>query len=377
MQFWLILILVLQSVIIAVIGCYFYAFVRRLPQQTAVRTRTEPKQDTDRLPIQRLLATASRTLNEHAADLGRFEETLGARSAKPKPQGASLEKLLEEMHQANWKVEKSIDSTVASIAQTCGEMLAEEKSELETYRSRTEEFDATLRVADHDKLLVALTSKLVDMVRELRTENASVRTGLENAKDKVIELMARAHSAEQMARIDSLTKLPNRRVFDESHNDLHESFERTGISYAVVLLDLDYFKTVNDQYGHQVGDAVLSMVGQVFADNRRTDDYLCRMGGEEFALLLTKCNLETALRVADRYRQKVESASLRTDDQQVSVTVSCGVAVAQYDEPKGHVLKRADLALYHAKSQGRNRVCADADDTSASEIAPLILADVR
>jgi diguanylate cyclase (GGDEF)-like protein len=362
MQFWLQLTLLMQSVLIGALVLYIFRlgrFAAGLPGEPKPPARV-PKNESNH--IQRILDAASRTLDEHAGELGRFEESFGTPTAKPQPQGPEFKKALEEMHQANQRVEETIDNTVACLVGACSEMLEDEKSQLEAYRIQTEAFDGNLQGVDRDTILAAIASKLVEMVRELQRENATVRNGLDSAKDKTIELMARAHSAEQMARTDSLTKLPNRRVFEEVHSEHHEAFERSEETYAIVLMDLDHFKSVNDLHGHQTGDAVLAMVGQVFADNRRTDDYLCRTGGEEFALLLTKCNLATAMIVADRYRQKIESASLRAGDLHVSVTISCGAAEVLAHESKGQLLKRADLALYRAKSLGRNRVCVDNGD---------------
>jgi diguanylate cyclase (GGDEF)-like protein len=358
MESGVVLILLTQSAVIGGLTYYVFALAKRAWASNPAPNLSvhNPAPDT---VVQQTLTTAKRTIEMHSGELSRFEHSLAVYPDHPATDQVELDQAFSNMRRANQKVEETIDSTLASLVGVFREMLNEEKSQLEAYRSRTEEFDSELGKIDRQTILASITAKVVEMVQELRHENAALRIGLQDAVEKTKELADRAHSAEQLARTDSLTKLPNRRFFDESHNDHHLAFERMGTPYTIILMDLDHFKAMNDRHGHQTGDAVLAMVGRIFIENRRACDYLCRMGGEEFALLIWKCNLATAKLIADRYRQKVESATLRFAEKQVSVTMSCGIAEVRFHETKEEVLKRADLALYQAKSLGRNRVFAD------------------
>ena len=161
-----------------------------------------------------------------------------------------------------------------------------------------------------------------------------------------------------LATTDFLTGLPNRRHFmarlDDEHARLQREIEDCA---AVLMLDLDHFKTINDEHGHASGDAVLRHVAALMLDGQRKMDTLGRVGGEEFAILLPGTDLAAAAVFAERLRRRVADTPLRLDGSVISVTVSIGIAAmagaeAGYDA----VLVRADKALYCAKRAGRNRV---------------------
>jgi diguanylate cyclase (GGDEF)-like protein len=125
----------------------------------------------------------------------------------------------------------------------------------------------------------------------------------------------------------------------------------------MVMLDIDLFKAVNDQYGHAAGDAVIEMVGQVCSDNIRENiDFAGRLGGEEFAILLPESSMDAAALFAERLRKAIENVLVEVDNKHISVTVSLGVAELDNDEDTSNLIRRADDALYASKSSGRNQV---------------------
>ena len=156
------------------------------------------------------------------------------------------------------------------------------------------------------------------------------------------------------AAIDTLTGLANRRgvarAFEEAMDHV-----RGGGRYAVLLLDVDHFKSINDLLGHQTGDRALALIGKIIAENVRGVDVAGRFGGEEFLVLLRDASRERALQVAERLRSAIESNGPRHADGK-PVTVSVGVAYARAADGSGEAVERADRALYRAKSAGRNRV---------------------
>jgi diguanylate cyclase (GGDEF)-like protein len=163
--------------------------------------------------------------------------------------------------------------------------------------------------------------------------------------------------ARRNARTDPLTGLANRRGFSERFAQVISETDRYGGSAALVLLDVDFFKKVNDTYGHEAGDAVLVALGDVVAEGRRTVDLAARLGGEELALILPQTDVSSARDLAERLRKRIESLSVRTNSGEVRVTASFGVA--EYSARSGEgdkVFERADQALYAAKRNGRNRV---------------------
>ncbi len=341
----------------------------------AIRGKCCPLQDdrkevVDGADVQGLLTQAGKVLAEHSHQLEMFEQSLGTQAAAESADRAPpLAQQVEQIRGANRHVEQTVDRTVEGLIAACGGLLGAEQSSLQTYQKKTSAFDKTLQALDREALLAGIASKLLDMVHELRDENKSVRDEVLAAKDKTIELMARAHAAEQDARVDPLTQLPNRRAFDEAQALCNDSLARNGDPYCVVLFDIDDFKLVNDQYGHAAGDGILAMIGRILRNNRRSNDHVCRLGGEEFALLLPRCDEPAAKLVAERFRQKIESAKLRYRNHELSVTVSCGAAEALLGETRSRLLQKADSALYAAKLQGKNRTCTATD--VESEQAPV------
>lgn len=172
-------------------------------------------------------------------------------------------------------------------------------------------------------------------------------------------LQQRSHTFEIMAHTDSLTGLPNRRALDEL---LEQVWGRTGpsrLSITVLMIDIDYFKQLNDRDGHPAGDACLRRIGEALASAAgRRGDVLGRYGGEEFALVMPGGSLQAGLVVAERLRHTVESLAIaHAGSPHGVVTVSIGVASAMAGEkPLDALIASADSALYEAKRRGRNRV---------------------
>lgn len=170
-------------------------------------------------------------------------------------------------------------------------------------------------------------------------------------QDKVKEL------AEQAA-TDKLTGLYNFRSFEQELirriNESERRSDKEGLSIAVI--DIDHFKKFNDTYGHQAGNVVLAGVAQEIAKLVRKMDLACRYGGEEFVVILTRCDLEGVRIFAERMRQAIEQTSFTTDSGELSVTVSIGCATHLPQDNNQTLFNRADQALYRAKRNGRNRV---------------------
>ena len=157
---------------------------------------------------------------------------------------------------------------------------------------------------------------------------------------------------------DTLTNLPNRRQFFSSLDDELARVKRLGTQRtSVLMLDLDLFKRVNDDYGHFTGDSVLRHFSRLMREELRKIDTGARVGGEEFAIILPGADKAAARAFADRLRQKVAATPLRQDGREIAVTVSIGISDLRAEDGNGDaVLARADEALYRAKRAGRNRV---------------------
>ena len=159
------------------------------------------------------------------------------------------------------------------------------------------------------------------------------------------------------ARRDTLTGAYNRRAFDESIRREWSQSVRQEHALCVLTVDIDHFKRVNDEHGHQVGDATLVRVSHAARSALRANDVWCRYGGEEFVALLPNATLEQALIVAERVRAAVEQASIAAEAKTLQVTVSIGAAQrTPADTGWTSLLAASDAALYRAKAAGRNRV---------------------
>lgn len=161
---------------------------------------------------------------------------------------------------------------------------------------------------------------------------------------------------ENMAHTDSLTGLPNRRRFLEQLAVEIRRCERYGHAMAVMELDLDHFKAVNDLYGHAAGDQTLRLFANLIRDRLRHSDFACRFGGEEFMVALPEASAAEARMVADRIRRDLEASSIEYDGAHFRITVSVGLAEHEAGESPDVLIKRTDEALYRAKQRGRNRV---------------------
>jgi diguanylate cyclase (GGDEF)-like protein len=162
----------------------------------------------------------------------------------------------------------------------------------------------------------------------------------------------------RIAQTDALTGIDNRRRLDERLSETFAHSVRLAEPFAVVMCDLDRFKSVNDTYGHQAGDAVLQQFARLLEQKARGVDWVGRYGGEEFLIILPGASAPDARAVADRVRRAVEACTFTFDDIEIRRTMSCGVAAWPHSRLRdvGSVVRAADDALYRAKADGRNRV---------------------
>jgi len=183
-------------------------------------------------------------------------------------------------------------------------------------------------------------------------ESCEIITELLGLREQVSELSELVHT-------DTLTGLFNFRYFIHALEQEMERTRRTGQDTGLIMIDLDYFKKVNDQWGHDAGNKALILAAQQIRAAVRKMDAPCRYGGEEFAIILPATNAHYTLQVAERIRSMIEAAPLVVEQQEVQLTASFGIDVYSASVPSGveDMIKRADGYLYQAKQEGRNRVC--------------------
>ncbi|OUS10561.1 diguanylate cyclase [Gammaproteobacteria bacterium 54_18_T64] len=161
---------------------------------------------------------------------------------------------------------------------------------------------------------------------------------------------------ETLATTDKLTGTSNRQIFDALFKQAHGHSKRNKLQLSAIMIDVDYFKKINDSHGHPAGDKVLQALAEVLKNSIRESDSLFRWGGEEFLILLPDSNVKTARRFAEKIRLKVAEMIFTLPPQSLPVTVSAGVASIGDTDTADDLISRADKALYSAKENGRNRV---------------------
>ena len=202
----------------------------------------------------------------------------------------------------------------------------------------------------------ALEIRTGDEIEALAESFAEMRRALSRTEEKLALTIKRL---EETAVTDELTGLYNRRFFWEALKDEFARTLRFHLDLSCLMIDLDFFKKVNDRYGHQAGDQVLRDLAQILRGNCRELDTLARFGGEEFVVILPQTDAKGAVFQAERLRRKVEAHSFKIDGD-VTLTMTISVGAASYPDERiveiGGLVKLADDALYASKQQGRNRV---------------------
>jgi two-component system, cell cycle response regulator len=214
-----------------------------------------------------------------------------------------------------------------------------------------------------DRLAKALDLGVNDYVIKPFDRNeliARVRTQIRRGRFQTL-LRQNYETSISLALIDSLTGLYNRRYLLTYLQGLMDGVENRRKPLAILLIDVDHFKLVNDTHGHATGDAVLRSLAEKMAGNLRNVDMVARIGGEEFVVVMPDTNVDVASRVAKRLLAKVAAGPFRISDElSIAVTISIGIAIRQDEHDTIETfLARADAALYRAKDQGRNRVVFD------------------
>lgn len=221
--------------------------------------------------------------------------------------------------------------------------------------------DASLRSGGDIKNVL---SRLMEETQRVADQNTRLQGDLLKSSQEADALRETLASVERDNLTDGLTGINNRKVFDRRLKELVTQTVEEGESLCLVMLDVDFFKKFNDNFGHQLGDQVLKLVAKTMESSVRPIDVAARYGGEEFSVIMPMAKLEDAVRVANDIRAMVSSKKIikrATGEDLGQVTLSAGVSHYVPGEPLTKLIQRADAALYHAKRTGRNRVASETD----------------
>jgi diguanylate cyclase len=273
----------------------------------------------------------------------------------------------EELHQ-RFLSETTENERVRQAGDQIQETIKGVKSRVSEVRAVTHEYNAVLQDAagslDSDLDTEQIRGKLksvLDNTQNFIRHNQKLEEELERSTMVMAELQRDLELVKQQALTDGLTNLSNRKAFDAEILRIAEEAQRERHAFCLILMDIDHFKSFNDNYGHQVGDQVLRLVAKTLIDGVKGRDVAARYGGEEFAILLPQTNLKGAVKVADSLRSVVQGKELinrNSGDTLGRVTLSAGVAEYVESEAVDSLIERADAALYTAKHNGRNQVAA-------------------
>ncbi len=214
---------------------------------------------------------------------------------------------------------------------------------------------------DHDfSETRAFVAQIIKDTHMMASSTAQLQQNLNQANLEITELRQKFERTRHEALTDPLTGLSNRRGFDAALLEIRKESEVNKQNMALVIIDIDHFKAVNDKFGHTTGDEVLRYVAATLREVVRGNDITTRYGGEEFAIILPETDLEGAHTVANNIRKRICRAPIgRKASQEIigTITISAGVGQLKHQEEISTLIERTDAALYDAKNQGRNRVC--------------------
>jgi len=235
-----------------------------------------------------------------------------------------------------------IRELASSVAQDVGE-----------HTSRVKEISDELHDVTSDGS-VKIDQVVLDTVTKMVAANESLQSKLADAEQRLQQQAAEIETHAADARTDQLTRIHNRRAFDDEMQRRFVEWKRIRSPYCLFMVDVDHFKRFNDIHGHQAGDQVLRGVARVLKETMREMDVVCRYGGEEFAVIMPATEGEVAKQGAERARTAIDAATFEFEGTPFHVTASVGLAQITIDEDTQQLIRRADEALYASKEAGRN-----------------------
>lgn len=194
-------------------------------------------------------------------------------------------------------------------------------------------------------------------LRDADTRITELQNNLKTYEIEILQVKERSVSLEKEVLLDELTRINNRRAYDLQIRENLRHYHRSGEPFSVILIDIDHFKKVNDNYGHKAGDKCLKEVASIIRSSLRQSDFLARYGGEELIAIVKGSNIENARNIAEKIRSRVEKTNFHFQGEKIPITISLGVTeIMPSDTETDTPFMRVDEAMYQAKKNGRNRV---------------------
>jgi diguanylate cyclase len=267
--------------------------------------------------------------------------------------------------------ERQQNKATQATLQTLADLLPQVETLCNTVNSSDSQIRAVHQHVGDLKTSGELEESRLLLLREIASlldSNQQLREDLDYAHLRLEEQAEELDRTRREARTDALSGLANRKAFDQRLRMLLGLWKREQLPFVLILADMDHLKWINDTHGHVAGDRVIQQIGKLLTERLREGDFVCRYGGDEFALLLPRTDLETGMEIAQRLRQETARANfgLGIRGAKAAVTFSCGVASPHHGDSPETLIQRADQALYVSKHSGRNRVQREEPSPAAS-----------
>jgi diguanylate cyclase len=282
--------------------------------------------------------------------------------------GSASEQLAERLYNEFLKAADA-NERISSVSERMVMRIEAVNDAIDSAMATANAYSGTLQSASGDlnrdmgeTELRSIAQKLLGETRRMQDANALLEQKLEASRDDIAGLQRDLDEVRRESMLDPLTKIYNRKSFDEGLLKNFTDAVEKGIPLCLMLLDIDYFKKFNDTWGHQTGDQVLRLVAMTLKSNIKGKDIAARYGGEEFAAILPETDLEGAVIVADNIRKAIQAKELlkrSTNEKLGRMTASFGVAMYKPGDTPASLIERADRCLYAAKHAGRNRVLSE------------------
>lgn len=264
--------------------------------------------------------------------------------------GLALRRKGKEIQDERTKTLNALHTVLRSAEELSSDVDAHTR-ELTHVEQQVEELDVAEDFEEVQQVIIRQITDVIHSNRKLENDLVCTR----------YELQQQAHELDltrMEARTDELSGVGNRKAFEEHLPFMLSNHMRKGEAFALVLLDVDHFKWINDTHGHQAGDQVIMIIGKTLKDLLRPRDYVARYGGDEFAIMLAEVDLQAAIKAGQRIRLEIERTNFDCGlkGARVAVTFSMGLALCHSDDTPEILLKKADEALYTSKNRGRNQL---------------------